>query len=141
QRLSRQLMEELANPPAAVAVCAEEAPAIAAEVAAASGVAVGRTSDRLRSPANAPRPWVRPFLAEAAGRPAAEARPVLVDLGDRIGLLRPVGVGAPCLKCHAEPERLSPGVRDALTGRYQADAATGYAEGDFRGFFWAEAAK
>lgn len=139
--LSRRLVEVLADAPGAVLVCRDEAPAIAAEVAQAQGVALGRTSHRLRSPANAPRPWVRPALAAAAGRPGAEARAVAFDLGDRIGYLRPIVVGAPCLRCHGPPETISPGVRAALQGSYPADQATGFEAGDLRGFFWAEVGK
>jgi signal transduction histidine kinase len=139
--LSRRLVEELADAPNAVRVCRDEAPAITAEVAQALGVELGRTSHRLRNPGNAPRAWVRPALAQAAGRPAAEVRPVAFDLGDRIGYLRPIGVGAPCLKCHGPAAELSPGVRAALQGAYPADQATGFEDGAFRGFFWAEARK
>jgi uncharacterized protein DUF3365 len=139
--LSRRLVEELSDAPNAVLVCRDEAPAIAAEVAAALQLELGRTSHRLRNPGNAPRAWVRPALAAAAGRPAAEVKAVAYDLGDRVGYLRPIGMGAPCLKCHAPTEALSPGVRAALQGAYPADQATGFEDGAFRGFFWAEVRK
>jgi hypothetical protein len=32
-------------------------------------------------------------------------------------------------------------VKEAIAARYPADRAVGYAEGDFRGFLWVEAAK
>ena len=51
------------GPEAAIHVCQLRAPAIAAS-ASPEGVAMGRTSLRLRNPENAPRPWVRPLLAE-----------------------------------------------------------------------------
>jgi hypothetical protein len=38
-------------------------------------------------------------------------------------------------------ERLDPSVLQALAERYPADRAVGYAEGDLRGFFWAEVPK
>lgn len=138
--LSRRLMEELSDAPNAVLVCRDEAPAIAAE-AAGAGVTLGRTSHRLRSPANAPRAWIRPALAAAAGRPASEVGALAYDLGDRIGYLRPIAVGPPCLKCHGPAEALSPGVRAAVRGAYPSDQATGFEAGDFRGFFWAEVSK
>lgn len=139
--LSRRLVEELSDAPNAVLVCRDEAPAIAAEVSAALRLEVGRTSHRLRNAANEPRAWVRPALAAAAGRPAAEVKAVAYDLGDRVGYLRPIATAAPCLKCHAAGEALSPGVRAALEGAYPADQATGFEEGAFRGFFWAEVRK
>jgi hypothetical protein len=139
--LARRLVEELADAPNAVRVCRDEAPAITAEVVAAAGVAVGRTGLQLRSPANAPRPWARELVARDAGRPAAEVRAVAVDLGDRVGYLRPIAVAPQCLRCHGPVAELSPGVRDAIQGAYPADQATGFAAGEVRGFFWAEVRK
>lgn len=139
--LSRRLMEELFDAPNAVLVCRDEAPGLTAEVAAAHGVTLGRTSHRLRNRENAPRPWAAGLVARAAARPAAEARAVALDLGDRIGYLRPISTGEPCLKCHGPAATLSPGVRAALQGAYPADGATDFAAGDLRGFFWAEVLK
>ncbi len=139
--LSRRMMEEMADAPGAVQVCRDEAPAIAAEVSAAQRVEVGRTSHRLRSAANAPRAWIRPALAAAAGRPATGVKAVAYDLGDRVGYLRPIAVGEACLRCHGPAGDLSPGVRAALDGAYPSDQATGFEAGDFRGFFWAEVRK
>jgi hypothetical protein len=138
ERLTRRLVEALPDAPAAVAVCRDEAPAIAAEVVAETGVAVGRTSHRLRSPGNAPPAWARADVAAAAGRTAAEVAPVAYDLGDRVALLRPIPTGAACLKCHGPAEGFSPGVRAAISQAYPQDRATGFAEGELRGFFWAE---
>lgn len=139
--LSRRLMEELSDAPNAVLVCRDEAPAIAAEIAAAQGLSLGRTSHRLRNPGNAPRAWARELVARGASAPAGEARAVAVDLGDRVGYLRPIPTGGPCLKCHGPAESLSPGVRAALQGGYPDDQATGFAAGDLRGWFWAEVGK
>jgi hypothetical protein len=64
---------------------------------------------------------------------------VVVDLGDRVGVLRPLPTAATCTKCHGTVERLSPDVRDLLATAYPQDKATGFEEGDLRGFIWAEA--
>jgi mono/diheme cytochrome c family protein len=114
---------------------------MAIAVSASTGVGLGRTSHRLRNAANAPPAWAAPYVAAAAGKKAAEVKPVAVDLGDRIGLLRPIPTGQGCLRCHGPAEGLTPGVRDALSRGYPADQATGFAEGDLRGFFWAEASR
>lgn len=143
ERLSRRLSEELAASGAAGALpaCATEAPAIAAAVREETGVDVGRTSRRLRDPANAPRPWVKALLADAHGKPPASVAATAVDLGDRVGVARPIVVADACLSCHGAPGTLSPGVQAWLDARFPQDAATGYEPGDFRGFFWAEARK
>ena len=125
----------------AIAVCATEAPRIAAEVSTASGVKMGRTSDRLRNPANVPPPWARTFVLLAAGEKAAEVKPLAVDLGGEVGVLLPIGVKATCLGCHGPAASTPPKVKEALAARYPRDQAVGYAEGDFRGFLWIEVKK
>ena len=129
------------GPPAAVEVCASEARKIGADAAAASGVRLGRTSDRLRNPENAPPAWARTPLQLAAGEKATAVAPLAVDLGPRIGVLLPIGVRSGCLACHGPQAGISPQVAEALARRYPADRAKGYAEGDFRGFVWVEVPK
>ena len=106
---------------------------------AVPGVAVGRTSARLRNPGNAPPAWARAYLAATDGRKAAEVPALAFDLGDRVGLLRPIEVRRRCLACHAAREQLPDGTRQWLERAYPQDRAVGYALGDLRGFWWAEA--
>lgn len=105
------------------------------------GVKVGRTSARLRNPRNATPAWARTYVAETDGRKAAEVAAAAFDLGDRVGLLRPIEIRRRCLGCHARAEDLSEGTREWLRREYPRDRALGYAVGDLRGFWWAEAAK
>jgi hypothetical protein len=107
--------------------------------AAVPGVKVGRTSARLRNPRNAPPAWARAYVAATDGRKAAEVAGVAFDLGDRIGLLRPIEVRQRCLACHAPRAKLTEGTRSWLSRSYPRDQALGYALGDLRGFWWAEA--
>lgn len=106
-----------------------------------AGVAVGRTSGRLRNPRNAPPGWARAHVAATDGRKAVDAPAVAFDLGDRVGLLRPIELRGRCLRCHAPRQALSEGIRAWLARSYPKDRAVGYALGDLRGFWWAEAPK
>ncbi len=106
-----------------------------------AGVQVGRTSARLRNPRNAPPVWARAYVAETDGRKASDVPPAAFDLGDRVGLLRPIEIRRRCLGCHARSEELVPGTRAWLRRAYPQDRALGYALGDLRGFWWAEAPK
>jgi hypothetical protein len=106
---------------------------------AVPGVRVGRTSARLRNPENAPPPWAQGHVAATDGRKAADVAAVAFDLGDRVGLLRPIEVRKRCLHCHAPREQLAEGTRQWLERAYPKDRALGYALGDLRGFWWAEA--
>ncbi len=104
-------------------------------------VEVGRTSARLRNPRNAPPAWARALVAATDGRKAADVPAVAFDLGDRVGLLRPIEIRDRCLHCHAPRQALSEGTRAWLARAYPEDRAVGYALGDLRGFWWAEATK
>lgn len=137
QRLGARLQEELrqGGPARALAVCRDEAQALTAAAAREHGLSVGRTSARLRNPGNAPPPWAARLVADTV-----EARPLVVHLDGRLGLLRPIVTGAACVQCHGPAAALAPEVRSLLASAYPADRAVGFAEGDLRGWFWAETA-
>lgn len=137
ERLAARLAAAVASsgPAGAAGACEGEAAALAAAVSAQTGVELGRALARRGD--RAPR-WARPAVAEAAGRRAADVAPAVFDLGDRVGVLRPIAAAGSCLACHGGPERLAP----ALVASGGGDGrATGVAEGDVIGFFWAEARK
>ncbi len=138
RKLSSRLMEAMkqGGPARAVNVCREEAARLADEAGREAGASVGRTSDRLRNPKNAPPSWAATFVAGAGGKRASEVRPVVFDLGERVGMLRPIAVAKPCLTCHGPPATVSADVTAVLRTEYPADRAIGYAEGDHRGFVW-----
>jgi len=137
--LFSSLMTELAaamqdgGPGAGIEVCAERAPAIAAEVSESHGVKIGRTSFRLRNPANTPPVW-----AIDAVNQRVETTVSYVHEDGRFATLKPIRLAANCLMCHGAPEQLAPGVSDTLAIRYPADQATGFGVGDLRGWFWIE---
>lgn len=143
KRLSTRLAEELdkGGPTRAVAVCRDEAQALTAETARAQGIRVGRTADRLRNAGNAPPAWAEAHVQASAGKPAAEVAPLFLDLGDRVGALRPIPTAPACLQCHGPRESLAPDVAAFLASAYPNDRAVGFTAGEVRGFFWAEAPK
>ena len=134
QALGSTLKAALADGPIpAIDACRSEAPRIAAERTAA-GIAVGRTSQKLRNPGNAPEPWMQPLL-DAYQRGELDG-PHAVALGERgTGVVQPIRVQPLCTTCHGAT--IAPDLRDHLRERYPDDRATGYAVGDFRGLFWA----
>ncbi len=141
QPFKRQLMTALQDglakgPQAAIDACQLEAPRIATEIASDS-IRVGRTSHRLRNPANAPKPWMLPILQEL--RDAAPGvhphRTVRID-AEWIGYAEGIYMKPLCLTCHGTdlPQSLS----DRIHAAYPEDEATGFAAGEFRGIFWVE---
>lgn len=142
--LEGRLQQALAagGAPAAISVCRLEAPKATATVGQSAHLEMGRTSTRLRNPQNAPRSWVRPYLARYANAPAKEAPVEVVDLGaGRMGVIAPIGLQPLCTTCHGDPNTMSPELLEALKTNYPHDQATGFSPGQLRGVFWAEIAK
>jgi hypothetical protein len=122
------------GPVEAISACRIEAPRIAAEHSR-DDIVVGRTSHRLRNPANAPRAWVAPLLDAYVAREADGPR--VVPLGNgRIGYVEPILTQGLCLACHGSAPAET--VADRIAALYPEDEAIGFAEGDLRGLFWAE---
>ncbi len=128
------------GPTAAVRVCADEAQALAHAAGERHGATVGRSSLRLRNPADAPPDWVAAWLGEQGERTAAGVEGFARVEGGHARVVRPIAIEAPCLTCHGPPASIVPEVQAVLAERYPADAATGYALGDLRGALWSEVA-
>lgn len=139
----RELNDALARggPAGAINFSHLDATATTQRVGREEGIAAGRTSDRLRNPTNAPKPWAASLVTAYAGRPARSVEGFAVDLGDKIGVLRPIVERPICAGCHGPEERMAPGVKLVLRDRYPADRALGFTEGEIRGWFWVEMPK
>lgn len=141
ETLKTRLLQAMAEggPAAAATVCAEEAQALTARVAADTGVLVGRSSLRLRNPANKGPEAVQAWLEATGERPAAGLVPVTLASGPGAALVVvPIELAGPCVACHGPREALSAEVQALLAARYPQDAAVGYAPGDLRGVVWAQ---
>jgi len=136
RELLAALTEGLAKGPEnAVDACRLRAPDIAA-AASTPVLDVGRTSHKLRNPANSPRDWMKPLLADYLARPDDRA-PKLVELPNgRRGYVEPIVVQPMCTTCHGTEVAEAVGTR--IKALYPADQATGFSVGDFRGMFWME---
>lgn len=117
--------------PTAIEVCQVAAPEIAEEAGNANDVTIGRTSFRLRNPENTPPDWAVPYVEARRAEPV-----VLRDEDDgTLAALFPIHLKAACVQCHGPTEQIQPAVREALKEAYPEDEATGFAEGDLRGWF------
>jgi hypothetical protein len=139
----RELNDALATggPAGAINFCHLDATTISQRVGKQEGIAAGRTSDRLRSPTNAPRPWAAPLVKAHSGQRARGVEGFAVDLGDKVGVLRPIAERPMCAGCHGPADRISPAVKTVLADLYPADRATDFKDGDIRGWFWVEIPK
>ena len=141
--LLRQLHGKLTEggPASALGACHIDTAALIHRIGRYEGIAAGLTSDRVRNPTNKPREWAAPLVAKYAGREAREVDGFAVDLGNRIGVLRPLMEQNTCVNCHGPLERISPAVRTLIAERYPADRATGFVAGQIRGWYWVEMPK
>jgi len=136
QALGGALRTALADgPEAAIEVCRVAAPRLT-EASAKHGLRVGRTSQRLRNPSNAPEDWMLPLLEEyleAEPRPGSSRT---VDLGARgTGYVEPIYLQPLCSVCHGA--NVEPALLEKIRERYPDDEAVGFEVGELRGLFWA----
>ncbi len=136
QELQQALRAGLAEgPEQAIAACRLRAPEIAAALSV-DGVRMGRSSHRLRNPANVAPDWVAPVL-DAYAASTTGLQPVTVELQDnRAGYIEPIVAQPLCLTCHGE--NLAGDIAARLAELYPDDQATGYRAGDLRGVFWVD---
>lgn len=134
-KLSGRLMEvmQAEGPVKAIEVCSTEANEIASSVSEQLGVKIGRTSLKLRNPKNQPPEWAKKLFEKKPHEPQFAN----VSKGTT-GALLPIKLQTKCLMCHGPVESLVPGVSEQLAKLYPDDQATGFQEGDLRGWFWVE---
>jgi Protein of unknown function (DUF3365) len=132
-KLSGRLMEVMSSsgPAAAITVCQQEAPKIASEMSTAQGLRIGRAGVRLRNPKNLAPEWAS-SLIEAKTETLTFAK---LSNGHAAALL-PIKLQGQCLMCHGPKEQITPIIQDQLTKLYPNDEATGFNEGELRGWFW-----
>ena len=139
QALGAELQAALTagGPLAAIDVCSERAPAIAARLSAEAHAQVGRTSLQVRNPGNAPDAAARDVLLRFEQDLAAGAEAPLEQFerhpDGSARYLRTITTQPMCVVCHGQ--HLSPEVAAAIARQYPQDRATGYAVGDLRGAF------
>jgi hypothetical protein len=129
------------GPAGAIKSCHIDVIGVIQRIGRQEGIAAGRTGDRLRLPTNAPKPWAAALVEASAGRQARDVDGFAVDLGDTVGVLRPIAHRPVCASCHGAADQLSPAVREALSVSYPRDRATGFTEGEIRGWYWVEMPK
>ncbi|WP_035416062.1 Tll0287-like domain-containing protein [Ferrimonas kyonanensis] len=126
------------GPVAAVSVCAEQAPQMAAELEARSGWQIKRLSLKPRNPqAGAADGWERQSLLaferrHADGEPVSELLASQYD-EQQYRLMKAIAIQGPCLTCHGA--NVAPQLAEAIDSLYPDDHARGYELGQVRGAF------
>ncbi|MGE0710816.1 MAG: DUF3365 domain-containing protein [Planctomycetota bacterium] len=135
KRLMARLQQALTSEGTAggIRACSAEAQELTAAVAKEQGVAIGRTSFRLRNPKNAPPEWAREWVTAKVAEPRFQEQP-----DGRLRALLPIKLQPLCVVCHGPADQLGDDVKQVLAERYPQDQATGFQPGDLRGWFWVE---
>ncbi|MGB5425760.1 MAG: DUF3365 domain-containing protein [Gammaproteobacteria bacterium] len=143
QTLKKELQAAMqeGGPVNAVSVCNLTAPAIASTYSARNGWDVGRTSLKLRNPANAPDEWERSVLESFEERKRAGEDPAKMEYYEvihedgmsELRYMKAIPIAGLCLACHGE--QLDSIVKARLETLYPDDQAVGYQVGDIRGAF------
>ena len=129
------------GPVNAIKTCQLKAPSIAHDMSQEKGWDVGRTSLKLRNPANTPDAWELAVLNKFEERKAAGEDPMQIAYGEVVErdgkstfrFMKAIPTAELCLNCHGS--ELKPEVVEALNSHYTADQATGFKVGDLRGAF------
>jgi hypothetical protein len=143
QTLKQELQAAMqeGGPVNAVSVCNLTAPAIANTYSVRNGWDVGRTSLKLRNPANAPDTWEQTVLLSFEERKRAGEDPASMDYyevisedgSDTLRYMKAIPTAPLCLTCHGE--QLDSVVKARIETLYPEDQALGYKAGDIRGAF------
>jgi hypothetical protein len=118
----------------AISVCRDKAPTVAVHVTEQYGVLIGRTSHKLRNPANVAPAWAQTYVKDQVADPTYLAGP-----NGEMGALLPIQLKSDCQMCHGPAEMIDNDIRAAIAEHYPEDSALGFAEGELRGWFWVEA--
>jgi len=128
------------GPLIAIQVCRDAAPEIARQVGEETHFRIGRTSHRLRNPANRPPAWAVDQVKKIArGDPTAGREPrVFVRSDGTEGITLPITMQKMCVTCHGTNEQIPPAVGEVLAEAYPDDRAKDFEPGDLRGLIWVE---
>lgn len=141
--LKKELVSELTaaisrgGPVQAIAVCKDKAAEITQAVAK-QGIRIGRTSWKLRNPANQGPPWTQSVMEgwKTTRLNTPSPAQVIVTEDGKIGYVEPLYTQPLCVNCHGVD--LKPEVSSQLKKLYPQDQATGFHAGDLRGVLWVE---
>jgi hypothetical protein len=128
---------------AAVGVCKDVAPSIAASLSSQQGVQVKRVGTRVRNPnAGVPNGWQKEALSEFESRLAQGEKPADLEYwrvvdgaqGKReLRFAKAIVTQQLCITCHGKPEDIPAPLLEKIRAEYPQDDAIGYRVGQLRG--------
>ena len=125
----------------AVAVCSDTAQVLTNNFGLKKGVYIKRVSFKNRNKHSLPDEFEARILKEfeqikKEGKLNSDTEHFEIIIENDYQYLRymkPIKIGAACLKCHGNEEKISTEVKELIVKKYPDDKAVGYKNGDLRG--------
>jgi hypothetical protein len=125
----------------AVDVCSDTAQVLTNNFGLMKGVYIKRVSFKNRNQNNVPDEFEEKVLKqfeqlESKGKLTSDTEHSEIITENDYQYLRymkPIKIGAACLKCHGTEDKISAEIKGVITKRYPDDKAVGYKNGDLRG--------
>jgi len=143
QQLKGELQKGMqeGGPVNAISACKDKAPAISAALGERYGLEIGRTSLRVRNPANTPDAWEKGVLEDFEQRKLAGEDPAGMEYyaaAEQVDktvfrYMKAIPTAELCVACHGA--EIPPDVAAKLAELYPQDKARGFRPGDIRGAF------
>lgn len=143
QTLGGELKQAIktSGPEAAISVCKEKAPAIAAAISEARGVHLRRVTFKQRNPKSVPDAWEARVLTEFEQRLARGETPASLEYSEVVEesgkksyrFMKGLVVQEVCMTCHGTAETIPAGVKAKIATEYPGDQAIGYLPNRLRG--------
>ena len=132
------------GPVSAIEVCNIDAIQISNTISQKNNLKVGRTSLKIRNPANKPDAWETKQLAwfssqleSGADIKSLEAHEVVKENNEDIfRYMKAIPMQEPCMLCHGKT--IAPAISEKIQKLYPQDQATDYEVGEIRGAFTLE---
>ncbi len=123
--------------------CANNASKIAKSVSAKfpEGVRVYRTSLKVRNTNHKPDETDIKILNQLQAKfdkKEPVKKPLVVKVGDKVRVYKPLVIEPVCLKCHGNINNINPKIKEIISKKYPDDKAINYKVGDLRGVIVAE---
>ncbi len=142
-QLKRILIKQLKSEGtlSAVAVCSDTAQVLTNDFGLKKGVYIKRVSFKNRNKHNLPDEFEGRILKEFEQMKkegelttGTEYFEIITENDYQyLRYMKPIKIGAACLKCHGNEGNIPPEVKELITKRYPDDKAVGYKNGDLRG--------
>ena len=143
EQLKSRLVETLqsAGPISAISVCNIDAPKISSALSSNNHLEVGRTSLKIRNPANQSDVWETKQLTWFSSQvesgvelKSLEIHEVVTENNKEVfRYMKAIPMQEPCALCHGKS--ITPNITNKLQNLYPEDQATGYEVGELRGAF------